>query len=385
MTEAPRKRRVIAVIAAILLVGISLLGFWAYRSLNSNISTIDSGQGLGDVRPEKENESMNILAIGSDSRAGENAEIGGESPGLADTTLLVHLSADNSWATVVSIPRDSMVQMPECERADGTTQPAGMRQFNSAYSTGGPVCVQRTIESLTGLRVDHFAVVDFQGFQAMVDAVGGVTVYIEDPISDPNSKIYFKAGCQTLNGEQALDYVRVRHGAGDGSDTGRIARQQAFLASLMQKVTSAGVLTNPVALYDFLDAATGSVTTDTGLGSIPAMASLAARVREIGLNRIDFLTVPNEPYPPNRNRLQWVSDADDLWEQLRSDQPLSTPEPSDSASASPTEGTAGGATAEGEASASPSRSSQGKPATPSSSATSTFDTNSADEPVCPTE
>lgn len=374
MAAAPRKRRVIAVVGAVLLVGVSLLGFWVYRSLNSNISTIDTSSGLGDVRPEKENESMNVLAIGSDSRSGENANIGGESPGLADTTLLVHLSADNSWATVVSIPRDSMVQMPECERPNGTTAPAGFRQFNSAFATGGPVCVQRTLESLTGLHIDHFAVVDFQGFQKMVDAVGGVTVYIDKPISDPNSKIYFKAGCQTLDGKQALDYVRVRHGAGDGSDTGRIKRQQAFLASLMQKVTSAGVLTNPVALYDFLDAATGSVTTDTGLGSIRAMASLAARVREIGLNRIDFLTVPYESYPPNPNRLQWAQpQADKLWEQLRSDKPLSTPTPSASASAS-----------EGEASASPTKPTKSKSPTPSASATSKYDTSTADKPVCPT-
>ena len=189
--------------------------------------------------------------------------------------MVVHLSADNTWAAGVSIPRDSMVQMPDCVAPDGRIVPGALRQFNAAYPIGGPVCVQRTVESLTGLRIDHFVVVDFVGFVDMVDAVGGVTVYIPEPISDPNSKIYFETGCQTLDGKQALDYVRVRKGVGggDGSDTGRIERQQAFLTSLIQKVTSSGVLFNPIELYDFLDAVTKSVTTDTGIGSIRSMAS----------------------------------------------------------------------------------------------------------------
>ncbi len=349
-------------LVALLAIG-AIVVWLAYRNLDSNITTIDPAEGLGDVRPAKENEALNVLAIGSDTREGANSVVGGDSPGLADTTMVVHLSADNTWAAGVSIPRDSMVQMPDCVGADGVVVPGALRQFNAAYPIGGPACVQRTVESLTGLRIDHFVVVDFVGFVDMVDAVGGVTVYIPEPISDPESAIYFEAGCQTLEGEQALDYVRVRKGVGggNGSDIGRIERQQDFLASLIQKVTSSGVLFNPIELYGFLDAATTSVTTDPGIGSIRSMASLAVRVREVGLDSIEFTTVPHEVYPPDPNRVQWTQpEADTMWATLRADEPL-TPKPS--------------ATPSGGGSGAPSGSA---PPSPSSS-----DTTRADQPICP--
>lgn len=356
-----------AVVVVVLVIAIGL-GFWAYRQLNSNISTIDptADGALGTARPEKENQALNILAIGSDSRSGDNSFIGGDSPGLADTTLVVHIAADNSWATAVSIPRDSMVEMPECLTPEGKTFPAGFRQFNSAYSIGGPVCVQRTVESLTDIPIDHFVEVDFNGFLGMVDAVGGVTVYIPEPISDPHSKIYFEAGCQTLKGKKALQYVRVRHGVDDGSDTARIKRQQQFLASLIQKVTSTGVLTNPLELYQFLDAATKSVTTDTGLGGVDKMLPLALRVREVGIDSIEFTTVPTTAWPPDPNRLIWAQpQADQMWTKLREDQPLNPkPTPKPSGSKSP---------------------SKSKSPTASASPSSSFDTSKADEPVCPQE
>lgn len=361
---------ILVVLFAVVAVGAAALGFWAYRSLNSNISTIDPevNNALGTARPEKENQAMNILAIGSDSRSGDNSFVGGESPGLADTTIVVHLAADNSWATAVSIPRDSMVAMPDCVAPDGTTKPGGFRQFNSAYSIGGPLCVQRTVESLTGLPIDHFVEVDFAGFSDMVDAVGGVPVYVSKPISDPHSKIYFDAGCQVLTGKQALKYVRVRHGVDDGSDTARIKRQQQFLSSLVQEVTSSGVLFNPLDLYRFLDAATGAVTTDTELGGVAAMAPLALRVREIGLDSITFTTVPTAAWPSDPNRLIWADpEATKMWNKLRADKPLTEPSktPSPSASSSATK--------------SPSAPASSEP-TPTSSSS---DSITADQPICP--
>lgn len=389
-SDRPRVRRglKIALVVALVALVATAAGTWfAYRNLSSNIATVDPTDGLGDVRPAKENQSMNVLVIGSDSRAGANSEIGGDSPGLADTTLVVHLSADNTWAAGVSIPRDSMVQMPDCRTEEGTVVAGALRQFNAAYPIGGPVCVQRTVESLTGLLIDHFVVVDFVGFQKMVDAIGGVTIYVEQPIADEHSQIFFDTGCQTLDGKQALDYVRVRKGVagGNGSDIDRIDRQQAFIASVIQKVTSSGVLFNPLELYSFLDAATESITTDPGLGSIKALGSMAVRVRAIGLDRIDFLTVPNEAYPPDPNRVQWAQpEADLLWEQLRLDQPLSPPKPSESATS------ASSGTSSGSPSASPEQSAD-EPATASASATgsaspsSSYDTTTADQPVCPNE
>ena len=374
---------VVAGVMLVVLVTAAVVSYSAYRSLNSNITTIDPTAGLGDVRPAKENSALNVLAIGSDTREGANNVIGGDSPGLADTTMVVHVSADNTWAAGVSIPRDSMVQMPDCVGPDGRIVPGALRQFNAAYPIGGPVCVQRTVETLTGLRIDHFVVVDFVGFVDMVDAVGGVTVYIPEPISDPNSKIYFDVGCQTLDGTQALDFVRVRKGVGggDGSDTGRIERQQAFLASLIQEVTSSGVLFNPVELYDFLDAATRSVTTDTGLGSIRSMASVAVRVREVGLESIEFTTVPWEVYPPNPNRVQWAQPAaDEMWASLRADEPL-TPK----ATATPSASSSAPGSQSPSSTASPSQdpSSPSPSGEPSPTPSTSFDTTTADQPVCP--
>jgi LCP family protein required for cell wall assembly len=380
--ERTRRRRWPWVVAGVLLavLGITAVAVWsAYQRLDSNIATIDPSDGLGEVRPAKENQALNVLAIGSDTREGANSVVGGDSPGLADTTMVVHLSADNTWAAGVSIPRDSMVQMPDCVGPDGRIVPGALRQFNAAYPIGGPVCVQRTVESLTGLRIDHFVVVDFVGFVDMVDAVGGVTVYIPEPISDPNSKIYFETGCQTLDGKKALDYVRVRHGVGNGSDTGRIERQQAFLSSLIQKVTSSGVLFNPIELYDFLDAVTRSVTTDTGIGSIRSMASIAVRVRAIGLESIEFTTVPYEVYPPDPNRVQWAQpEADEMWAKLIADEPL-TPKPS------PTPSESGGS-AGASPGATPSSTDESASASPSATPepSTTFDTTTADQPVCPT-
>ena len=372
--DRARRRRwpyVVAGLLVALLMAAGITVWVAYQNLDSNITTVDPTDDLGDIRPAKENQSLNVLAIGSDTREGGNDIVGGESEGLADTTMVLHLSADNSWAAGVSIPRDSMVQMPDCVSSDGTVVPGALRQFNAAYPIGGPACVQRTVEALTGLRIDHFVVVDFRGFVDMVDAVGGVTVYIPEPINDPQSRIFFDVGCQTLDGKQSLGFVRVRKGVGggDGSDLGRIERQQAFLTSLIQKVTSSDVLFNPLELYNFLDAVTSSVTTDPGIGSIRSMASVAVRVREIGLDSIEFTTVPNEAYPPDPNRVQWKQpETDALWRTLRLDEPL-TPRPTAAPSTSGSAGPTGSQTpGSGEGTASPSP---------------TLTTTTADQPVCP--
>jgi LCP family protein required for cell wall assembly len=376
--DRPRRRRrwPYVLLAFALLVSGGL--FWAYRSLSDNITTIDPSAGLGDVRPAKENQSMNILLIGSDSREGANSSVGGESPGLADTTIVLHLSADNSWATAVSIPRDSMVQMPDCVASDGSTHAGAFRQFNQAYTIGGPVCVQRTVEATTGLHIDHFAVVDFSGFSQMVDALGGVTIYVESTIDDPSSDIHFDPGCQVLDGDQALDYVRVRHGVtgGEGSDLGRIKRQQQFLSAVVQEVTSKGTLLNPVALYSFLDAATKAVTTDTGLGSVQDLASIAVRVRHIGLSNVTFATIPVVDWPQDPNRVIWAQpDAGEVWDALRLDQPLRAVEGTGSASPS----TPPSPSASSTGTASPSA---GGEASATSTPTPSVSLRGADEPIC---
>ena len=143
----------------------------------------------------------------------------------------------------------------------------------------------------------------------MVQALGGVKVYLPEAIDDNEHDIHLAAGCQTLNGTQSLAYVRLRYRIGNGSDTDRLQRQQAFLSSVIQKVTSKGTLTNPVKLYSFLDAATKAMSTDKGLNDVAKLAGLAQDVRAVGLDQIEFMTIPTEPYPPDHNRLQWTDDG----------------------------------------------------------------------------
>ena len=329
--HSSRKRRALVAVGiafAVLVAGTVGFGVYAYSHLSGNIATIEDTQDQTD-RPEGIQAStaaaktpLNILLIGSDSRSGDNGFVGGASDaGRSDTTMLLHVSADRESALAVSIPRDSMVDMPSCKTATGSTSSAGLRQFNEAYTIGGASCVRRTVEQLTDVRIDHFVVVDFSGFRDMVDALGGVKVYLPEAVNDSEHGITLPAGCRTFNGKESLDYVRLRH-IGNGSDPERLARQQAFLSSVMQKVTSKGTLTNPAKLYSFLDAATAAMSTDKGLNTVGKLAGLATDLRAVGLDQIRFMTIPVEAYAPDPNRLQWASSADVVWKAIRTDKPL---------------------------------------------------------------
>ena len=210
-----------------------------------------------------------------------------------------------------------------------------MRQWNQNYRIGGTGCLIRTLEGNTGLFVDHYAVVDFRGFKQMVDALGGVDVCTSEPIDDANTHLQLDAGRHTLDGRQALQYVRVRKSVGDGSDLGRIERQQAFLSSVMQQATSTQLLVQPNRLFSFLDAATKSLTTDPEFG-LGTMRDMATSVKGIGLDEIQFVTVPNESYEPDPNRVQWKDSADQIWSALREDRPVGATKKPATASPSPT-------------------------------------------------
>ncbi len=200
-----------------------------------------------------------------------------------------------------------------------------LRQWNQNYAIGGAGCLIRTLEGDTGLFVDHYAIVDFSGFKQMVDALGGVQVCTPVAIDDAHTHLRLAPGTHTLDGRQALQYVRVRTSIGDGSDLQRIGRQQAFLSSVMQKATSSQLLLEPTRLYAFLTAATKSLTTDPDLG-VGTMRDLAGSVKGIGLDRIQFVTVPNEPYTPDPNRVQWTKSAEQIWSALRRDRPVGATE-----------------------------------------------------------
>jgi LCP family protein required for cell wall assembly len=326
----PRRRRItnrvviaISVVAVVLTSGFVI----AYKKLEGNINAVSITKQLGDDRPEPAKvegpkKPLNILVMGSDSRDG--TKIGGDTPGLSDTTILLHLSADRKRAYGVSLPRDAMVQRPECTTKNGKgTVPAGLTQFNAAYAVGGPACTIKTVEKLTQVRIDHYVVINFAGFQQMVNAINGVTVCVPTEVNDDVGHIHLPAGTYKVNGRQALDYVRVRHDLGaETGDIGRMRRQQTFISAMIAKVVSKGTLTNPVRLYRFLDAATRSLTTDPEFAHLKTLATLGNELKDIGLDKIQFVTVPNEPYPQDPNRLQWTSDADQLWRKMRLDKPL---------------------------------------------------------------
>ena len=355
-----RRRRVlkwvgIGFLALVILLATSLV--LTYKHLEGNITGIvipDSGDRPSKPKVSGPQEPLNVLIMGSDDRKGTN--IGGATPGLSDTTIVLHLSADRKRAYGISIPRDTMVDRPTCRSKNGKRKVAGgLTQFNTAFAVGGPLCTLATVERITDIAVDHFVVVNFAGFKDMVNAVHGVTVCVPTEVNDDVGHISLPKGTYKVTGNQALDYVRVRHDLGAATgDIGRMKRQQYFISQMISKVYSAGTLTNPVRLINFLNAATSSLTTDTGFAHLKELASLGSSLKNIGLGKIKFVTVPNQPYPEDPNRLIFAPDAKELWHRVKYDRPLgkfaadsispggsktgngsASPSPSTSASASP--------------------------------------------------
>jgi LCP family protein required for cell wall assembly len=325
--EPAHRRTVLLVITITQLVVALVTGlviYTAYQNLDDNIAPGRETDHMVKKHPLADGEALNILVMGSDSRAGAGNDIDGQTEigERSDTTILVHISADRKTVYGVSLPRDAMVARPECEDDAGKTVPASDSViFNEAYALAGPTCTVAQVESLTGIYIDHYVTVDFNGFKDMVEAVHGVTVCIPEDVDDSEHGITFDAGTQELNGQQALDYVRERSST-PNADIGRMKRQQAFIASMINKVVSAGTLTRPTRVYSFLKAATGSVVTDPGLASLSKLANLAYQFRKTSLDDITFITVPFEEYAPDPNRLQWSPAADGLWQVLLNDQPL---------------------------------------------------------------
>jgi LCP family protein required for cell wall assembly len=322
-----------------------------YRDLNGNLNVLDVDGQLYN-RPEKQEvegpkEPLNVLVMGSDTREGQGNNIDNLT-GLgqrSDTTILFHVSADRQRAYGISIPRDSLVTRPDCKSKDGDTIPGGTDvMWNEAFSVGGPACTIQQFEQITHVHVDHFIVVDFAGFEDMVDSIGGVKVCIPEDISDPAHGINIPAGTREIEGREALNYVRARYTLGDGSDIGRISRQQAFIASMVNKVKSAGVLARPDRLIRFLEAATKSLTLDKGLSNIAKIADLALQFKDTGLDKIQFVTVPwqYDPRPEYAGRVSWLPRAHELWRKIAADEPLTKDLTSGAISAAKPPGTSNG-------------------------------------------
>ncbi|CAL9577009.1 LCP family protein [Streptomyces sp. enrichment culture] len=339
--RAPRKRHKGLIITAWTAAGIVVLGGagmgYVYFKLNGNLKSVDIDQALGTDRPEAaDNGSENILVLGSDTRSGGNKKLGGgtdDGSARSDTAMIVHLYKGHKKASVVSIPRDTLIDRPACTDTQGNEHPAARNtMFNSAYSTGGAACAVKTVESITDLRMDHYLEVDFAGFQKLIDDLGGVEITTTRSIDDPDSHLKLKAGTHRLDGEQALGLVRTRHGVGDGSDLGRIQLQQAFIKALVSQVKDVGVFTSPKKLLDLAETATKTVTTDSDLGSVNKLASFAGGLRGISPSHMHMVTMPvvYDPADPNRVLLQ-EKKADQIWKALANDQPIPKSATSDSA------------------------------------------------------
>jgi LCP family protein required for cell wall assembly len=352
----------LAVIVVIAGVG----GFFVYRHLIGNIAT-NPIVTLSSAPPKAATalKAENFLLIGSDSRAGANGKGtgGGTIAGArSDTTILMHIAGGGGGATLISIPRDSYVAIPSCIGPDGKTHTSPTTdKFNTAFSLGGakygPSCEIATVESLTHVHIDHYAVVDFEGFKRMVDALGGVKMCVATPLHDPvhfdpatggdiGSNLDLPAGKSVeISGVQALALMRARYAIGDGSDIGRIKRQQQFIGAMIRKATSSGLLVHFHKLYDFLNATTKSITTDGfGLGT---MKKLASALHKAGAGSVQILTVPlANPLPPGVPTADVAWDpvkSAALWTAIRNDTtiPGTKPTSSPSPSASPTPTKAG--------------------------------------------
>ena len=295
-------KRGVAVLGVLVLLAGGYL-VYEYKHLDGNINRVDVLQTKDENirQADKQRNAENFLLIGSDSRANTDGQFGTDVEGArSDTTILAHLSPDHDRAILISIPRDSWVDIPPCVRSNGESTVEQKGQFNSAFTIGGPNCTIRTVQKLTGIAVTHYVQVDFNGFQNMVHALGGITMCSTVPAFDKDSGLRLRAGDNLLDGAQALAYVRARHALGDGSDLDRIERQQRFLGAMLRKATSGDVLLNPVKLQRFLDAATKSLTMDQGT-HISDLKDLATALHGLDPGSVSFLTpfIANRAYDPN--------------------------------------------------------------------------------------
>nr|WSX51581.1 LCP family protein [Streptomyces sp. NBC_00974] len=342
-----RGKKVLAITGgtlALLLIGGSVAGYLYYDHLNGNLTVTDVGDA-GTKGGFKKGQAINILVIGTDKRSGAGNEGYGDagSVGHADTTILFHVSKDRSNATALSIPRDLITAVPACptKQPDGSTKNIagehGVR-FNTSLGQAGrdPGCTMRTVKELTGVQVDHFMMADFNAVKNLSTAVGGVPVCVEKAVDDKDSQLKLSAGEHRLEGEQALAFVRTRHAFGNESDLDRIKTQQQFLSSMMREMKSKQTLTSPQKFFSLAEAATKSLSVDSGIGDINKLTELAGELKDIDLKNITFTTLPVLDNPAEKVKSTVVinpGQADPLMQMIREDVSLTEVEQKEQAAA----------------------------------------------------
>ena len=332
-TKGEGIRRILFRLTAIVLgATLSVVGVTVF-SLNSQIKShgiqlVDaSGQAIKPPTTEDLKGAINILLVGSDTRQGQAGVFGHDRSVLADVIILVHISKDRKNVVAMSFPRDLMVPWPSCPDPKGGSPylAQAMGQINATISNGGPGCTLLTVEKLTGLKIPYLAMVNFQGVIDMSDAIGGVEVCLSRPIQDKYTFLNLPKGKNVLQGMKALQFLRTRHGVGDGSDLGRISNQQVFLTSLMRKIKNGGVLTNPIQLYSLANAAARNMTLSSSLSDVGTMVAIASSLKNVDLDKITFVQVPSHTGlpAPYAGRVGLTTDkAQIVFNKLIADQPI---------------------------------------------------------------
>ncbi|MEU5667518.1 LCP family glycopolymer transferase [Streptomyces longwoodensis] len=303
-------------IMAFVLVGTAGAAYLYLEHLNGNIKSVsDDGASTGGFNKDK---AINILLIGTDKRTGAGNEGYGDagSVGHADTTILLHVSKDRTNATALSIPRDLIVDVPDCptEQEDGSTKvikgTEGAR-FNTSLGQDGrtPSCTMRTVTELTGITPDNFMVADFNAVKTLTTAVGGVEVCLAKDIDDADSHLKLSKGTHEIEGEQALAFVRTRHSVGFGGDLSRIQIQQQFLSALMRKLKSNDTLTSPTKMIKLAEAGTKALTVDSQLDSIDKLKDLGMELGKLNTKNLTFTTVPVVDNPAEKVKATVVLNA----------------------------------------------------------------------------
>ncbi|GAA3372197.1 LCP family protein [Streptomyces sannanensis] len=337
------KRRILrwtALTVSVLILGTGGAGYLYYEHLNGNIKRKNLNLGNTKMADHKANAAgqtpLNILLIGSDARdSEENKKLGGakntfDGPPLADVQMLVHLSADRSNMSVISMPRDTMLKMPKCTAEDGTEYKATTRriQTNESLSRGGPGCTVATWYELTGITIDHFMLVDFAGVVSMADAIGGVPVCVKENVHSRNSKgqgsgLKLEKGTTYVKGKQALQWLRTRYGFEDGTDLGRTHAQHMYMNSMIRELRKNAKLTNPIKLRKLAEAATDTLTVDDRIDTVSDLLGLGDEFKKVPTDRVTMTTMPTVPYTYDRNRVEPTpGDAEKLFRLVREDIPL---------------------------------------------------------------
>ncbi|WP_017792879.1 LCP family protein [Leucobacter salsicius] len=290
----------------VVLSGVATVSY-AVWGLTKDIQTVDlgnSGDAVG-AGSQSIDGALTILLAGTDSRAGQTINDGEEGE-LNDVNLLLHVSADHKNATVISFPRDLMVPIPGCPGPNGEPDyysAMSEQQLNTAISYGGLPCVAATISSLTGMEIPYAGLISFDGVIGVSNALGGVEVCLAQPIVDPHADLDLPAGMNNLQGLEALQFLRTRHGVGDGGDTSRISNQQVFMSALLRKLKSADTLSDPVKVYGLAKAGVENMTLSKNMASVQFMQAIAGTVKDIDLDRINFVQYPSFSHPYEEGRL----------------------------------------------------------------------------------